>query len=205
MLGGVTLANAPFKRLTWTAWTFNLVAFPIAVFYFVLTAVGIALSIGLLIVIVGFFIGYGVIWLIHGMAPVEGWLVSKLLNTPVRASLPEPSGSFLERYRKLVSSPATWLRVGYVPLKLVLASFGFALSVAAISSLAAIATPFLYTQDWFDSGFGFWEVTTTTDAVLVAVAGLAVSWVLLFLGVALGRLNAVLARAMVSDPTGIVW
>ena len=202
---GVTLFNGPFRALTWKTVLFHLVAFPIAIFYFVLTVTGIALSIGLLIVVVGFFLGYGVLWLIHGMAPLEGWLVSKLLDTPTRASLPEPSGSFTERYKKMLSSPSTWSRILYVPLKLLMASFGFGFAVAAISSLALLATPFLYQQEWFDVSITpNWMIDTTGEAMLAALAGVVASWILLYLSHLIGRLTAVVARVMISDPTGVV-
>jgi len=202
---GVTFLNTPFRGLTWKTVMFHLVTFPIAIFYFVLTVTGISLSIGLLIVVVGFFLGYGVLWLVHGMAPVEGWLVSKLLETPIRASLPEPTGSFIERYKKMFTSPSTWSRVAYVPLKLLTAVVGFGIAVAAVSSLATLATPFFYSQDWFEVGFSnSWRVDTLGEAILFALAGLVLSWVFLYLSYLIGRLTAVVARVMISDPTGVV-
>jgi len=202
---GVTFLNAPFRGLTWKTVLFHLVTFPIAIFYFVLAVTGISLSIGLLVVVVGFFLGYGVLWLIHGMAPVEGWLVSKLLETPVRASLPEPTGSFIERYKKMLTSASTWSRVAYVPLKLLTAVVGFGFAVAAVSSLATLATPFFYSQDWFEVGLSnSWRVDTLGEAILFALAGLALSWVFLYLSYLIGRLTAVVARVMISDPTGVV-
>ena len=202
---GVTFLNGPFRGLTWKTVLFNLVSFPIAIFYFVLTMTGIALSIGLLIVVVGFFLGYGVLWLIHGIAPVEGWLVSKLLDTPVRASLPEPRGTFIERYKKMLSSPSTWSRVTYVPLKLLMAAFGFGFAITAVSSLALLSTPFLYQQEWFDASVApNWIVDTVGEAVLVALTGLIVSWIFFYLSNLIGRLTAVVAREMISDPTGVV-
>ena len=200
----VGFGTAPFRALTWKTVVFNLLAFPIAVFYFVLTAVGIALSVGLLILVVGFFLGYAVLWLIHGMAPIEGWLVSRLLDTPIRASLPEPEGSFLERYRQMLSSATTWSRVGYVALKLVVATVGFGVTISAISSLALISAPIFYQQDWFDLSVASWSVDTIGEAVLAAAAGLVLTWVMLYVSLLVGRLTAVLARAMVSDPTGAV-
>jgi len=202
---GVTLLNAPFRGLTWKTVLFHLVTFPIATFYFVLTVVGLSLSVGLLIVVVGFFLGYGVLWLIHGMAPVEGWLVSKLLETPIRASLPEPTGSFMQRYKKMFTSPSTWLRIFYVPLKFITAVVGFGIATSAISSLALLTTPFLYQQEWFDVSItNNWAIDTMSEAILAALTGLVASWILLYLSYLLGRLTAVLARAMISDPTGVV-
>ena len=199
----VGLGNAPFRALTWKSVFFNLLAFPIALFYFVLTAVGIALSVGLLVVVVGFFLGYAVLWLIHGMAPIEAWLVSRLLDTPIRASLPEPSGSLVERFRQMLASATTWSRVGYVPLKFVVATVGFGVSVASISSLALVTAPVFYQQDWFDLSVGSWAVDTIGEAVLAAAVGLVLTWVMLYLSFLMGRLTAMLARAMVSDPTGV--
>jgi hypothetical protein len=202
---GVTLLNAPFRALTWKTVLFHLVTFPIAIFYFVLTVVGLSLSIGLLIVVIGFFLGYGVLWLIHGMAPIEGWFVSKLLDTPIRASLPAPTGSFTQRYRKMFTSPSTWLRIFYVLLKFIVAVVGFGIATSAISSLALLATPFLYQQEWFDVSItSSWVVDTMGEAILVALTGLVASWILLYISYLLGLLTAVLARAMVSDPTGVV-
>jgi len=202
---GINLFNAPFRVLGWKTVLFHLITFPIAIFYFVLTTTGIALSIGLLVVVVGFFLGYGVLWLIHGMAPVEAWFVSKLLDTPIGASLPEPPGSFTERYKKMLTSPSTWSRIFYVPLKLLMASFGFAFAVSAVSSLSLLATPFLYQQEWFDVSItSNWVIDTMGEAILAALAGLIASWILLYLSFLIGRLTAVVARVMISDPTGVV-
>lgn len=200
MSGNVGFANAPFRSLTWKAVLFHIVTFPIAIFYFVLTAVGISLSVGLLVIGVGFLIGYGVLWLIHGMAPVEARFVSRLLETPMRASLPEPEGSFLQRYLQMLTSPSTWSRIGYVAVKLVVAVVGFGFAVGGVAALASIATPFLYTQEWFSADLGIWEVDTQVEAVVSAILGLVVAWVFLYFSLLLGRLTAVLARAMVSDP-----
>jgi hypothetical protein len=139
------------------------------------------------------------------MAPVEGWLVSKLLDTPIRASLPEPSGSFLQRYKKMFSSPSTWSRVAYVPLKLLTAVVGFGFATTAVSSLALLATPFLYQREWFDVSItSSWSVDTLSEAILAGLTGLVVSWIFFYLSNLAGRLTAVLARAMISDPTGVV-
>jgi len=201
----VTLLNAPFQGLTWKTLLFHLVSLPIAIFYFVLAVTGIALSIGLLIVVVGFFLGYGVLWLIHGMAPLEGWLVSKLLDTPIRASLPEPRGTFIERYKKMLTSPSTWSRVAYVPLKLLTAVVGFGFAVTAVSSVALLATPVFYNQEWFDMSItNSWAVDTMGEAILVALIGLIVSWIFFYLSYLVGRLTAIVARVMISDPTGVV-
>lgn len=201
----VTFFNTPFRGSTWKTVLFHLIAFPIAIFYFVLTTTGIALSVGLLIIGIGFFLGYGVLWLIHGMAPVEAWLVSKLLDTPIRASLPEPRGSFLERYKKMISSSSTWSRVAYVPLKMLMAVTGFGFAIAAVSSLTLLATPFLYQQEWFDVSIsGSWSVDTLGEAILAALTGLVASWILFYLSNLIGRLTAVVARAMISDPIGVV-
>lgn len=200
MSSEVNLSNAPFKSLTWKSVLFNLIGFPLTIFYFALMVAGISISVGLLIVVVGFFIGYGVLWLIHGMAPVEAWLVTRLLDTPIRASLPDPQGSFLERYAKMFSSPSTWGRIGYIPVKMVLVSFGFGFAVGGVSSLSFVAAPFLYQQSWFDTSIGSWSVDNLGAAIVVAVAGLVVAWVLLYLSMLVGRLTAMLARTMISDP-----
>ena len=202
---GITFLNGPLRLLTWKTVLFHLVSFPIAIFYFVLTMTGIALSIGLLIVVIGFFLGYGVLWLIHGMAPVEGWLVSKLLDAPIRAGLPEPRGTFIERYKKMLSSPSTWSRVAYIPLKLLIAAFGFGFAITAVSSLALLPTPFLYQQEWFHVSVApNLLVDTIGEAILVAMTGLIVSWNFFYLSNLIGRLTAVVARVMISDPTGVV-
>jgi hypothetical protein len=68
-----------------------------------------------------------------------------------------------------------------------------------------LATPFLYQQEWFDVSItSSWVVDTMGEAILVALTGLVASWILLYISYLLGLLTAVLARAMVSDPTGVV-
>ena len=197
--------TVPFQSLTWKTILFNLIALPVAVFYFTLTMLGITLSIGLLVVGVGFLLGYGLLWLLHGMAPVEAWLVTNLLDVTVAASLLEPRGTFLERYRKMLTSPATWSRLGYIPLKLVTAIAGFVFAVTAIASIGLIASPLLYQQSWFDLSFGSSLVVDTfSEAVVTALVGLVLTWVMLFLSNLIGQMTAYLARAMVSDPTGVV-
>ena len=201
----MSLATVPFQSITWKTLLFHLVAFPVAIFYFTLAAVGITLSIGLLVVVVGFFLGYGVLWLLHGIAPLEGWLVTRLLGTTVVASLPDPQGSFIEKYKKMLSSSATWSRIGYIPLKFVTAIAGFTVAVTALGSVGLIAAPLFYQQDWFEiSVMPSMVVDTLGEAVLTSLVGLVLAWVMLYLSNLLGRLVAYLAHAMVSDPTGAV-
>ena len=194
------MLSTPFRALTWKTVLFHLVGFGLAVMFFVLTVVGIAVSVGLLIIIIGFFLGFAVMWMIHGIAHFDAMFVSVLLDVEVRVQRLRPKGSFLDRLRELVTSPATWKRTAYILLKLPLEVVGFAVTVSALTSLALIATPFTYQQDWADLSIGdSFAIDTLNEAVMAAVLGVIAGWLLLFLAVVLGRVAAAMANSLLTD------
>ena len=191
------------RARAWKALLFSLIALPAGVVYFVLLAVGIGLSIGLLIVVVGLFLAFGVVHLVHRLADFEARTANLLVDAAIPVpSFPQIDGSFWQILRGFVTLPETWVRLAYLLLKLPLGIVSFAVATTGLGFLASVATPLFYTQSWWVVGdwageLG-WDVDTLGGAVLQAVVGLAVFLLLMHVILAIGRFWVWLARAMLT-------
>ncbi len=174
---------------TWLGLVYQLLAFPLGLFYFVMLVVG--LSVGLSLVLIAF-IGIPILavtvafWWVA--ASFERAMSDAMLGTSLGPS-PRPwqneQGTW-RRIRAHFSSLSTWKDLFYLFLKFPLGLITFvAVTVALSIPLALLATPFSYRFAQTQIGgtvhhgiyLGFWTIDTFGEAMLVAALGLLVAFV----------------------------
>jgi two-component system, OmpR family, phosphate regulon sensor histidine kinase PhoR len=134
-------------RRTYLRILYLLLAFPLAVTYFVLIVTGISVGMGLLVIGVGLAIlaltMFG--WLLF--ARFERELAIRLLGARIRPlSVPEPKPlQVWPRLLKTLRDPVTWKSLTYLLIEFPFSIFSFALTVVLVSaSLAMAAVPVAY-------------------------------------------------------------
>jgi hypothetical protein len=176
-------------------------AFPLGIFYFVFLVTGLSLGFGLLITLLGIPILVGVLALAYGMGEFERTTTNLLLDqdTPPTHRL-EVSGGLWPKVKALVGSSETWKRVWYLLTEFVFGIFSFVLVTVTASIFALIISPFIYERSWFLDGREWmdevWVIDSLGEAIIVAVAGVLVGFVLLHIINGVAKVWGEFAKAM---------
>jgi uncharacterized membrane protein len=180
---------------------FMLLSLVTGILFFVWTVTGVALSIGLSVLVIGlpFFLVF--LASVRLLALLEGRLVESLLGVrmPRRPQLPLPPGSFWGRIGARLSDRRTWTTLLYMILKLPMGIFTFTLFISLLSiCLALLAAP--VAQAFFDEPFlrigGADYFVTPWAMPIFWAAGLIDLLVVMHLARALGRVQGALLKAM---------
>jgi len=171
-------------------------------FWFSLLVPLLVVSVGTMVVWVGFPLLVLTLVLARGAATAErAWLRATLGVDIPRPYRPLPAGPPLQRAKALVTDPATWRDFGYWLLMLPLGMVEFTLAVGLWSAvLGLVLFPFYF--QWLPAdlevtvGSAVWPVDSMADALPLTVAGILLGLVSLPLVRALGRGHAALARAV---------
>jgi hypothetical protein len=132
---------------TWGAAGFILVSLVTGILYFTWAVIGLSISIGFLILIVGLPFAFLFLLSARGLALVEARIVQASLGVPVSAGplFAKAGPKWWDRLKALVTDRGTWFPLVYLILQLPLGTFYFCLSVALVSAaLGLISVPFLY-------------------------------------------------------------
>lgn len=120
---------------TWTALFFMLLALVTGIFYFTMTVTGLAMSAGLMVMIIGIpffllFVGFTRV-----LALAEGRLVEGLLGQrmPRRPLYPSKGMPIMERIKEMLMDRRTWTTMFYFLLMLPLGILYFVIAVTGIS------------------------------------------------------------------------
>lgn len=120
---------------TWTALFFMLLALVTGIFYFTMTVTGLAMSAGLMVMIIGIpffllFVGFTRV-----LALAEGRLVEGLLGQrmPRRPLYPSKGMPIMERIKEMLKDRRTWTTMFYFLLMLPLGILYFVIAVTGIS------------------------------------------------------------------------
>lgn len=189
----------------YTALLFMLLAYVTGIFFFIWTVVGLALSMGFMVLIIGlpFFLLY--LSSIRLFSLVEGRIVEVLLGErmprrPVHPS--DKSRPLMERVKGVFTDPRTWSTILYMILKLPLGIIDFVLVVAfGATSLSFILSPF---STLFSHGEMFWididgyDILTVPWAVtpLLVLLGVILFACLMHIGRGMGWIQGHLAKAL---------
>lgn len=117
---------------------YQLIGLPMGIACFTWLVVGLSLSLGLAVLGIGLLLGFGLIISVRALALAQGRIVWGLagmsgVDLPL---LPKGSG-FWDRFRSLLSDPATWLSQLYLLLRLPMGILGFTLLICVISLSSA--------------------------------------------------------------------
>jgi uncharacterized membrane protein len=129
---------------TWGALFYMLLSLVTGVFYFAWTAIGVSLSLGLSLLVVGVFFIVFFVGTTRLLSLVESRIVEGLLGVrmPRRPAYPQRHLPLLKRIGQMFTDPRTWSTLLYFVLMLPLGVGYFAVAVSGLSlSLGLIAGP----------------------------------------------------------------
>ncbi|WP_433268936.1 sensor histidine kinase [Actinosynnema sp. CS-041913] len=171
-------------------------------FWFCLLVPLLAVSIGTMVVWVGFPLLALTLLLARSAATVERAWVGVTLGVEIeRPYRPLPEGSLFVRTKAMMTDPATWRDFGYWMLMLPLGVVEFAMVVALWPAVLSLTFFPVYYQ-WLPSNFEVtlgqtvWLIDSFTSAIPVSVLGIALGLIVLPLVKATGRGHAALARTL---------
>jgi len=131
---------------TYASMAYMLIAFGTGIVYFILAVLGVSLSFGLAILIIGIPFMLLFLSLVRGISFVEGRLVEALLGTrmPRRPRIVAPEGNLWERIKWWLSDRRTWTTLAYMVVQLPLGILYFVLLVVALAlTTSMMVTPFV--------------------------------------------------------------
>ncbi|WP_276259219.1 sensor domain-containing protein [Haloglomus litoreum] len=142
-----SVATAPFRPRTYGNLLYLALAFPLGIAYVVFLGVGLGLSVGLAVLLVGVPLFVGVLLATVALVTVERRLATTLLGV----DLDPPDWRFrdregaVDRATALVVDPAVWLGLLFLATRLAVGIGGFVLlMVLLVPSLVLVATPLYY-------------------------------------------------------------
>lgn len=185
----------------WSALLYLMISMLTGIFYFTWVSVGLSLSLGLLILIIGLPLAAAFILSVRGLSLVEGRMVEALLGVrmPRRAVYQRRRPGWWQWFKGTVSDRYTWLSIIYMFIQLPLGIFYFSLFICLISLLLfGFAAPFL--QLFFNVPIltigGIYYYLAAWMLPLTVIIGILIGFASLHLAKALGRWHGELARAL---------
>lgn len=216
--------SVPFRPQTYLNLLYLLLAFPLGVAYFVVFWVGLSTGVGLLIVIVGAPVLALLAGVALGIGSVERRVTALLLDVELGGRQSVSGETLRERVWSLGTDRRTWLTLLYLPAKFVLGTVAVVVFFQAlVTGGAFLFVPFYYEDPSLYVGvvqdrpielhpvlhlgwnrllvtlnpvitIGHREVTTLSEALVVAGLGAVVSLIGLHLLNALAWANVWIAR-----------
>lgn len=201
-------------------------AFPLGLLYFLFVAIGFSVGIGLSLVLVGIPILLVTFAGALGLALFERWLTALLLDVDIDAGIEFEDEGAKDRAYALLTDPATWKAIVYLPVKLAFGVVSLVLLTTLLpTAIAMLFAPFHYRKPGLYVGFvpdrpieihrtlylawdrllvgietafsfGWWEITTLPRAIAVAVGGILLLFVTLHAVNLLARLSGWFAAVM---------
>jgi hypothetical protein len=180
---------------------FMLLSLPTGILYFTWAVTGVALSLGLSVLVIGLPFILAFVASMKIFALIEGRLIESMtgLRMPRRPPATREGGSLLTRLGRRLADPRTWSTLAYLVLSLPLGVLSFSLAVSMLAlSLSLLAAPI--------AGIFFDEpaIFLHGHAYVVNLWGLPLFWLAGFLDLLLtmhlargmGRLYGAIAKAM---------
>jgi uncharacterized membrane protein len=180
------------------------------ILYFTFVVTGLSLSAGLAVLIVGipFFLAF--IGIARVLALGEGRLLEAISGErmPRRPVHPGPQAGVWARIGEMLKDPRTWTTLAYLLLMLPVGIFYFVVAIVGISLAGSlVAGPFLVLAQhlgWgFNDGVSVLQpaiLGTPLLAPLVVASGVVIFTALMHAARGLGRIQVVLARALLVKP-----
>ena len=185
---------------------YMLLALITGIVYFTFAVIGLSLSVGLAILIIGvpFFLLF--VGIARVVALAEGRIVESMLGTrmPRRPMYPDRETPFLQRIVEMLKDPRTWGTLVYLVAMLPLGVFYFTFAVVGIAvSLAMFVAPIVALL--YHAGIVHIEGTVEAPTVLlpfIAILGVLLLTVTMHLARGIGYLHGQLAKTLLVQARG---
>jgi hypothetical protein len=154
--------------------------FPLGLAYFVVLTVGVALGIGLVVILVGIPLLIGVILGSRYLVSFERELTNALLRSDIRSpvdAMTDETAPWPQIRVQLVAH-STWKGLVYLLLKLPLGILVFGLLAVALTvSVGLITALLIYTIPSDGIQLGIWTIDTLSEAVIAVPIGVVVLFI----------------------------
>jgi uncharacterized membrane protein len=191
---------------TYGALLFMLLALPTGIFYFVWMAVGISLTIGFAILIIGVPFALLFIASVRVLSHVEGRIVESLLGVRMPRRLPAASAgddTIFSRIKDALTDSRTWSSMLYLILRLPLGITYFVISIVGITVPLALTggsvVGLLTNESHIQIDEPYWLshlMHTAPGLMLAAFVGVLLFFVMLHVARGIGWVHAKLAEAL---------
>ena len=160
---------------TYLSMAYILFAFPLSVVYFSLVVTGISLSLGLIFIVVGFFIFLATMMMLRGFRWLDVEMTRVFLGKtipPLQSAAQEPG--FRSLVNKYLGRPLNWkLLVYYLFIKFPLDTAIWSVSITFIAvTLNLLLAPALNEVFWFDSDLNQWLIDFFDEVYVLSFMGI---------------------------------
>lgn len=198
--GGRSLLAAPIDPLTYRSLAYLLLAFPLAVGYVVVLSLGLGLTLGFSITLLGPVVAVTFLLSIVALAWLDGRLTAAMLSVDVDPGFPETEQGLAAFVRSLVFGRSTWLGLLYLAWKVGLGLVGFVVIVVGVTLATSLALAPLYYGEHLVVQVGPlldpFAIDTLPRALAAAGVGVLVALGTLYLTNLFGRASGVVAEGL---------
>jgi len=190
------------ERQTYEHVLYLLLSFPLGILYYVVTVVGLALGLGLSVLVVGLGILFGLVLGVRAIASFERWLANRLLDTsiPTPDDVGSASDGIVGTVKAYLRATSTWQAVVFVLLKFWLGTISFLLLVTFLGTGVELLLLPLYPGSAFDVEIAGWVVArsfeTSTQRLLAVPVGAVLVLVACHVLNAFAAMNASIAESL---------
>jgi uncharacterized membrane protein len=198
----------------WTALFYMLLALVIGIFYFTATVIGLSLSAGLMIMIIGIPVFLLFVGFTRVLALAEGRLVEGLLGQrmPRRPVYPSKGMPIMERIKEMLTDRRTWTTMFYFLLMLPLGILYFTIGVTGIAvslglvfgSIASVLMELGVGGGGISIDDAIYMGPSPALAPLIFVVGILLMTAVMHLVRGIGRAHGTLAKHLLVAPRGAV-
>ncbi len=163
------------EKQTYLNLVYILFAFPLSVFYFTLTITGLSLSLGLLILVAGFFIFIGTLIMVQGFRWLDVQLTRVFLGTTIAIEKEESQEpGFSNFIKRLFGDGSTWKSfIYYLLIKFPLDTIIWSVTIAFIAvTLDLLLAPIFYNEFWYNDDFADFLVNFFGDVYVLPFLGI---------------------------------
>ncbi len=198
----------PFFRVLGEAQTYLnivyiLVAFPLSIVFFSLAITGISLSLGLLVIVAGFFIFIGTLLMMQGFRWLDIQLTRVFLGLDIPCQKEErENGGFSVFMKQLFRSPATWKSfVHYLVVKFPLDTVIWCITISFLAiTFDLLLAPVMNQYWWFeDDNVTSWLIDFFGDVYVLPFLGIIWGMISLHVIRGLAWVSREVNQALLSD------
>ena len=191
--------SALVEARTYLSIVYILFAFPLAVIYFSLVVTGISLSVGLIFIVVGFFVFLATMMMLRGFRWLDAEMTRVFLGKTIPPlKTPEDQTGFKSLVRRNLGSSLNWkLLVYYLFIKFPLDTVIWVVSISFIAiTFNLLLAPVLDPYWWYDDEITQWLIDFFDEV-----------YVLPFMGIIWGMISLHVIRglALVSREVNLVF